>query len=173
MDPRLFREPFETILYGAYRLDHLFHPTKHAPLTWAEYFAIRFLWWYAPEALLAVAEAQMAGVPIEPKDADILRLSLLSQIVSEISLSVQFDIIEVQRDRLIRSSNGLLRWMGLNAIERQLEKPGGLAIVQQLVAAFSCPEQVRALGWMVQRAARNPNQVEIYNGLVVLLCHKR
>ena len=68
--------------------------------------------------------------------------------------------------------NEMGRW-NPDAIERQLEKPGGLAIVQQLVAAFSCPEQVRALGWMVQRAARNPNQVEIYNGLVVLLCHKR
>jgi len=103
---------------------------------------------------------------MEPQGADVVRLSLLSQIVSEISLSIQFDISEVQRDRLIRSSNGLLQWMGLNAIERQLEKPGGLPAVLRLVAPFSYPEQVRALGWMTQRAAGNRKTAEIYNGLV-------
>lgn len=171
MDPGLFRAPLETLLHRAYRLDHLFHPTKYAALTWPEYFAIRFLWLYAPDALLALAEAQVAAVPIEPQSPDVVRLSLLSQIVSEISLSVQFDIGKVQRDRLVRSSNGLLQWMGLNAIERQLEKPGGLAVVKQLVAAFSYPERVRTLGWMVHRAATSPKQAEIYNGLVVAL-HK-
>jgi hypothetical protein len=169
MDPRLFREPFETLLHRAYRPDHLFHPTKYAALTWSEYFTIKFLWWYAPDALLTIAETQMTSVSLEPQGPDAVRLSLLGQIVSEISLSVQFNIGEVQRDLLIRSSNGLLQWMGLNAIERQLEKPRGLAAVQQLIAAFSYPEQVRALGWMVNRAAGNPKTAEIYNGLVAAM----
>jgi hypothetical protein len=170
MDPRLFRESVETLLHSPYHPHHLFHPTKYAALTWPEYFTIRFLWWYAPDDLLAIAEAQIANVPLEePQGRDTVGLSLLSQIVSEISLSVQFDINEGQRDRLIHSSNGLLQWMGLNAIERQLEKPEGLAAVVQLVAAFSCPERVRALGWMVQHAAGNPNKAEIYKGLVTAL----
>jgi hypothetical protein len=36
--------------------------------------------------------------------------TLLSQIISEISLSTQFNIGAAQRDRLIRGSNGLLKW---------------------------------------------------------------
>jgi hypothetical protein len=170
MDPRLFRESVETLLHSPRHPHHLFHPTKYAALTWPEYFTIRFLWWYAPNDLLAIAEAQMPNVPLEePQGRDAVRLSLLSQIVSEISLSVQFDISEVQRNRLVRSSNGLLQWMGLNAIERQLEKPEGLAAVLQSVAAFSRPERVRALGWMVHRAARNPKTADIYKGLVAAL----
>jgi len=98
-----------------------------------------------------------------------VRMSLLSQIVGEASLSVQFDISELQRDRLIRSSNGLLRWMGLNAIERQLERPEGLAAALRLIAAFSYPERVGALGWMTLRAARNPKTAQIYGGLVAAL----
>lgn len=168
MDTRLFREAIEILLHSSYHPHHLFQATKYVALTWAEYFTIKFLWRHAPDALLVIAEAQMASVPMELQGPDAIRLSLLSQIVSEISLSVQFDISEEQRDRLVRSSNGLLQWMGLNAIERLLEKPEGLATVLQLVAA-TYPEQVRALGWMVHHAARNPEKAEIYKGLVAAL----
>jgi len=169
IDAQLFRKPVEILLDSSYHPDHLFHATKYAALTWPEYFTIKFLWWHAPDALLAIAEDQMASSPMEPQGLDAVRLSLLSQIVSEISLSMQFDISEEQRNRLVCSSNGFLQWMGLNAIERQLEMPGGLAAVLQLVAAFSYPEQVRALGWMVHRAARSPTKGEIHKGLVAAL----
>ncbi len=168
-DAWFFRQHVETLLHRAYHPYHLSHPTKYTTLTWPEYFTIRFLWWYAPDTLLTLAEDQMVNVPMEPQSSDAVRLSLLSQIVSEISLSVQFNISEGQRDRLVRSSNGLLQWMGLNAIEVQLEKPGGLAEVQQMVAAFAYPERVRALGWMVHHAAANPKKTEIYKGLVAAL----
>jgi len=169
MDARLFREPVEALLNSPYHLEHLFHPTKYAALTWSEYFTIKFLWWYAPDALLVIAETQMASVPLEPQRSDTMRLSLLSQIVSEISLSVQFGISDAQRNRLIRSVNGLLQWMGLNAIEMQLENPGGLATVLQLVATFAYPERVRTLGWMIHHVAENPKKPDIYKGLVAAL----
>lgn len=169
MDAWFFRAPVDALLHSSYRPQHWHHPTKYAVLNWAEYFAIKILWWYASDDLLGIAEVQMAEVPIEPKGRDVMRLSLLSQIVSEISLSVLFDVGEGQRNRLVRSSNGLLQWMGLNAIEQQLEKSGGLAATLQLVAAYSYPERVRALGWMVNRAAGNPEKAEIYNGLIAAL----
>jgi hypothetical protein len=163
---RFFREPVETLLHSSYRPHHLFHATKYAALTWPEYFTIKLLWWYAPDALLAIAEAQVVDVPMEPQSTDLVRLSLLSQIVSDISLSVQFGISEGQRDRLIRSGNGLLQWMGLNAIEMQLERLEGLTTVLQLMVAVTYPERVRALGWMVHHAAGNPKKTEVYKGLV-------
>lgn len=168
-DARSFREPVETLLQRSYHPHHFFHATKYAALTWPEYFTIKFLWWYAPDALLAIAEAEMVRVPMEPQGPDVVRLSLLSQIVSDISLSVQCDISEGQRDRLVRSGNGLLQWMGLNAIEMQLEKPEGLATVLKLVAALTNPERVCALGWMVHHAAGSPKKTEIYKGLVAAL----
>ena len=169
VEARFFREPIETLLHSSYDPQHLFHATKYAALTWSEYFAIKFLWRYSPDTLLAIAEAQMACVPMEPQASDAVRLSLLSQIVSEISLSVLFDISERQRDRLVRSGNGLLQWMGLNAIEMQLEKPGGLDSVLQWMVVFTYPERVRALGWMVHHAAGNSKKAEIYKDLVVAL----
>lgn len=169
MDARFFQMPVETLLQSSYHPHHSFYATKYAVLTWSEYYAIKFLWWYAPDDLLLIAEGQMASIPMESQGADTVRLSLLSQIASEISLSVQFGISAEHQDRLIRSGSGLLQWMGLNAIEMQLEKPGGLAAVLQLVAAFAYPEKVRALGWMVNHAARNSQKTDIYKGLVAAL----
>ncbi len=166
IDAKFFRESLTALLHSPYHLHHLSHPTKYTALTWPEFFAIKFLWWCAPNALLAIAEVQMAGVPDEPQGSDAMRLSLLSQIVGEISLSAQFEISEVQRSLLVRSNNGLLQWMGLNAIEIELEKPGGLAKVLNLVAGFTYPERVRTLGWMINHAAKNDKKAEIYKGLV-------
>lgn len=168
-DTRFFREPVETLLRSSYQPHHFFHATKYAALTWAEYFTIKFLWWYASDALLEIAEAQMVDAPMELQESDAVRLSLLSQIVNEIALSLQFEVSEVQQRRLVHSSSGLLQWMGLNAIEMKLEKPGGLDNVLQLVAAFPYSERVRALGWMVYHAAGNPEKDEIYKGLILAL----
>jgi hypothetical protein len=169
MDAQFFRMSLEALLQSSYRPHHLFHTTKYAALTWAEYFAVKFLWWYAPHALVSTANAQMSAVSVEPQSSETVRLSLLSQVVSEISLSMQFDISETQRECLLGSGNGLLQWIGLNATERQLEKPDGITTVLQSVAAFPYVQQIQALGWMIHRAAGNPATAEVYNGLVTAL----
>ncbi|MGU7840880.1 VPA1262 family protein [Burkholderia sp. AW33-5] len=169
VDARLFREPVKTLLRSSYNVHHLFHATKYAALTWPEYYTVKLLWWFAPDMLLTTAESEAANVPNEPQSVDAIRLSILSQIVSDISLSVQFDISKLQRDRLMSSNNGLLQWMGLNALERQLEKPGGLSAVLQSASAFAYPERVSALGWMIHRASGNAEKAEIYKGLVAAL----
>lgn len=169
VDMGFFQKPVEELLYSSYRPDLLYHPTKYTALTWAEFYAIKLLWWYAPEALLATTEVRANVVPSNSQISEARRLSLLSQIVSEISLSIQFNINERQRDQLVRSENGLLQWMGLNAIEMQLKKPEGLAIVLQLVSALDYPERVRALGWMINHAAKASRESEISKGLIAAL----
>ena len=169
VDAQLFREPIENLLHNSYHLHHFLHATKYAALTWPENFTIKFLWWFAPEKLLLIAETEADHLPLEPERPDTMRISLLSQIVSEISLSVQFDITETQLDRLNRSGKGLFQWIGLNAIEMQLGKPGGIAKVLQSLAAFTCRERVRALGWMVHHAAGNAKNADICKNLIKAL----
>ncbi len=111
----------------------------------------------------------MSVTPREPQGPDAIRLSLLSQTLSEISTSVMFNIGELQQDTLLNSTNGLLNWLGLNSLERKLEKPSGIPAVLRKLAAFSHTEQVRDLGWMVQRAAANPKAALVYEGLVASL----
>lgn len=169
MDPHIFMESLETLLHRPLHLDSLSSPTKYATLKWSEYFAIKLLWKCAPDTLLAIVETQTKDLPKEPQNSDVVRLSLLNQIVGVISMSVLFDISEGQRNLLVRNSNGLLHWMGLNAIEMHLQKPEGLATVLRLVSPFTYPEKVQALGWMIHHVAGNPAKAEIYKGLVEAL----
>lgn len=164
IDMRLFKKPIEDLFHSSYRIGQLFHPTKYAALTWSEYFAIKFLWLHAPSCVLKIFENQVASLPVNPDEKEVVRLSLLSQIVSEIALSIQFNIKEIQRDNLLRSNFGLLKWMGFSAVERQLEEPGGLGSVMLLLESVSHKERVLALGWMVNHAGSK--EIEIYKDLV-------
>lgn len=171
MDTAFFQKPIEALLHSSYRPHHFFHTTKYTAVNWPEYFAIKFLWEGSPEALLAIAESHMVNVPVEAQSPDVMPLSLLSQIVSEISLSIEFQISEAQRDRLICSKNSLLHWMGLIALERALENSGGLASALRVISTFSHSEQIQTLGWMIHRAAGNSKTPDIYKDLVAAL-HK-
>lgn len=166
-----FKESTEELLHRPYRIDSLFYPIKYKILTWSEYFAIKIMWQHAPDRLLELVEMQISLLPKEIDKSEAVRLFLLSQIVSEISFSIQFGISKIQRDLLVRSKQGLLKWMGFNAIEQLLEAPDGLSSVLSFLEIFSPQEQIQALGWMIQHAAIDSNKAEIYKSLVAAL-HK-
>jgi hypothetical protein len=161
-----FRKPIETLLTASIKPEHFFHAAKYAALRWSEFFAVQILWHHAPDALLSIAEAQAATVSEDSGQSDAVKLSLLSQIVSDIALGVQFGLTDVQRDRLIRSPNGLLKWMGLNFLESQLQKPNGVRDVVQYTASFSPRERIQVLGWMTQHSAGRQNSETVFQGLI-------
>lgn len=168
-DSRLFRKSLDELLHSPYRLDHLSHMTKFTGLAWSEFFAIKLLWLHTPEVLLQIAEAQMASLPEEPNVEEALRLSLLSQIASEIALSADFNINQMQRNSLIHSQNSLMHWIGLNVIERELGKPEGPSEALRLIASFPYPEQIDTLGWLISRAAKNREKSDVYDALLAAL----
>ncbi|MBA8863598.1 hypothetical protein FHW11_000684 [Pantoea agglomerans] len=169
VDVWFFRKPVEALLHSPYRTEHLFHSTKYAALNWSEYFAIKILWRHAPDCLLTIADAQISSLQIELEESEVMRLSLLSQIVSEVSLSIQFNISKIQRDSLVHSNQGLLKWLGFNAIERQLDTPEGLTSVLSSLETLSHQERVLALGWMINRAAIGQSKDKTYKDLVLAL----
>lgn len=169
VDVWFFRKTVEALLHSPYRTEQLFHSTKYAALTWPEYFAIKILWCHAPDCLLTLAEAQISRLQIEHEESKIMRLSLLSQIVSEVSLSIQFNISNIQRDSLIHRNQGLLKWLGFNAIERQLDIPTGLTSVLSCLETLTHQERVLALGWMINHAAKDFNKEKTYKDLVEAL----
>ena len=169
IDPQLFHTSFEVLLRSTRRLEHLYHPTKYGALTWAEFFAIRLLWWYAPSVLLRVAEAGLARTSSKLEPSKWKRLSLLSQIVSEITLSVTFDIADGQRDRLLESPNGLFRWLGFEVLVKALEEPAGLSGVLPSLSRFTDEERIQVLGSMVRRTAQRPEIPKAHESLTSAL----
>lgn len=161
-----FQESIDILLTKSYKPHHFFHPVKYAALTWPEYFAVKILWAHDPDALLSITEAQVVTVPLEGRQTEIVKLSLLSQIISEIALGVEFGLRDTQKDRLINSANGLLKWLGLNALESQLKMPEAVREVVRYVSSFSHYERVQTLGWMTNHFAGKPQGMTIFGGLV-------
>ncbi|MBC3229990.1 VPA1262 family protein [Serratia fonticola] len=169
IDVGLFHRDIDALLYSSYRPHDLCRMTKFTALSWAEYYSIKFLWWYAPELLLDIAEKQILLIQKEQQSTDVIRLSLLSQIINEISLSVLFNISTEQQDLLIRSQNGLLRWLGFNAIENQLESLDELVSVKTQINVLTITDQIKAYGWMINRAATDERKTNLYDGLLIEL----
>lgn len=142
------------------------HFVKYAVLTWPEYFAVKILWAHDPNALLLITEAQAVTIKTESSQADAVKLSLLSQIVSEIAHGAILGLRDKQKSRLICSSNGLLKWMGLNALESHLVQPDGVRDVLRGMSSFGVQEKIQALGWMTNHFAGHPEKVTIFRGLV-------
>ena len=161
-----FQAAIDTLLTKSYKPHHFYHSVKYAALTWPEYFAVKILWVHDPDVLLSLTEAQTGTVSMESRQTDAVKLSLLSQIISEISLGAEFGLSDVQRDRLICSANGLLKWLGLNALESQLKKPDGVRNVVRYTSSFNHRERVQTIGWMANHFAGQPDSATTFRGLV-------
>lgn len=162
-----FHESIDVLLTKPYNPHHFFHSVKYAALTWPEYFAINILWLHDFDALLSITEAQVATVMLEERQKkEAVKLSLLSQIVSEIAVGAEFGLQDVQMDRLIHSTNGLLKWLGLCSLESKLKNPDGVRDVVRYTSSFSHCERIQTLGWMANHFAGNPDGATIFESLV-------
>lgn len=165
----IVREPLDTLLHKSYRPDHFSHTTKYNGLGWADFFAIKLLWTYAPNKILAIATDQMKDMPAEAGSTNVQRMLVLSQIISEISQSVMFEINRDQRASLLQSENALLHWLGLNAIETGLKEPETRDSSLKLIRTSPPAAQIQTLGWMTARAARSSDKAEVYKALLEAL----
>ncbi|MGV8056861.1 MAG: VPA1262 family protein [Smithellaceae bacterium] len=161
-----FQESIEGLLTKPYKPHHFVYPVKYAALTWSEYFAINIMWSHDPDALLSITEAQVATVLLEERQREAVKLSLLSQIVSEIAVGAEFGLNDVQRDRLVRSTNGLLKWLGLNALESQLKNAEGVRDLVRYTSSFSNRERIQTIGWMTNHFAGKPDEAMTFQSLV-------
>ena len=158
-----FLEPIDVLLTKSYRPHHFYHPVKYAALTWPEYFAINILWSNAPDTLISIAETQAMSLN---ESQTSVKLSLLSQIVSEIAVRTEYGLQDKQRDRLTQSTNGLLKWLGLNGLEASIKDAEGARTVVQYTSLFSNSERIRIIGWLTGHFAGSPSNVAIFDCLV-------
>jgi hypothetical protein len=169
IDFQFFKESIDDLFHSSFRVDQLLYSTKYVALTWSEFYAIKILWGYAPDDLVTIFEEQALLLPNKPDEKDTMRLSLLSQVVSEVSISTELGINNVQLNSLVDSKNELLKWMGFNVIESQLYETGVISFLQTLISAFTSFERVRLLGWMVYRASGDSNKQKVYKDLIAAL----
>lgn len=148
VNPQLFQQNLETFLSGAYSHEHFRYRTKYQELIWADVYSIKILWQFAPEKLVKLAERHAAAL-VSNHQKDAIKLSLLSQITGEISLTIAFGIQHDQKESLLQSSNGLLRWMGLASLRESCKTELGAKIASERLSSFDQETSVRTLCWLL------------------------
>ena len=168
--PSYFKKTLKEFLQSSTQVHHFFQSTKYKILTWAEFYAIKYLWRYAPESLIALVDREVKCLAIEFQQTDTVRLSLLGQVVSEISICSEFGAIsERQQKQLLESEIVLMNWLGWNTLERQLQSPNEPELTLKGLSNFSYTEKLQFIGWAIHRSARHSNNRKLYESLIVEL----
>ncbi len=93
IEPSYFKQTLNEFIHNSIQVHHFVQSTKYKLLSWSEYYAVKYLWQFSPEPLIELVEREAKLIATEYQAEDVIRLSLLGQVVSEISLSLEFNAI--------------------------------------------------------------------------------
>ena len=166
--PNYFNQTLNEFIHSSLQIQDFVQSTKYKPLSWAEYYSVKYLWKFSPASLIALVESESKLITTEYQSEDIVRLSILGQVISEISLSSEFDTIsEEQNTALITSNIAILKWFGWNSLEQKLQSSVDLSIDK--LSDLSDSEQLLFLGWAINKNAKSSKNQQFYENLINLL----
>lgn len=119
-------------------------------VSWGDYYAIKVLWYTAPEELVRWIElgASHEWTP------DRRRQLGLKAAIEVITSAMSWTRSKEQLDALVGSSNDFLKWMGYVAFESELEiDPKAVREVHNL-PKITLEERRKLLGWLINRSGR-------------------
>lgn len=162
VSPYLFQQDLEGFLRASYSHEHFHHRIKYHALMWADVYAIRMLWSAAPEKLVRLSERYALQLDKEAHHQDAIKLSLLSQVVGEVSLSIDFGITNEQRESLLQSTNGLLKWMGLASLRALSKDLDGAQKAVDRLSLLDRQEVIRTMCWLLSGLATKSQDNECF-----------
>lgn len=170
IDPSYFQKPLKEFIHSSTQIHHFLQLTKYSILTWAEFYAVKYLWRYLPKSLLPLIERESKLLAKEYQPIDAVRLSLLAQAVSEMSLCSEFHgISDKQQEKLIESDIALMNWFGWNSLEQQLLSSPEFELAESKLSDFTYAKQIQFIGWALNRNANNPSNRQFYENLITQL----
>lgn len=153
------------IVSGSAQVGRFFHSTvKYSLLTWAEFYAIKYLWEFSPGSLIFLVEKQskFEGDSVEMECP--IKLSILSQIVGLIAESIEFNKLSAEQESsLIKSDISLMNWFGWCSIEKTLASSGGLAATEVALSNLSRIDKIRFFSWVLCINSLNPKNNFFFN----------
>ncbi|EJB5271502.1 hypothetical protein MW651_004210 [Vibrio vulnificus] len=170
IDPSCFTKSLTELIHSSTQVHHFFQSTRYTLLSWGEYFAVKYLWRYAPKSLCSLIEKEVIHLNQEYQTKHALRLSLLAQAVSEIAFSLEFNICsESQKKELLKTNVAFINWFGWNVVEQQLRSSTEFDFEASDLSSFSYLEKVRFIGWALYKNANDSTDGQFYKKLIVQL----
>jgi len=167
IDPTYFRKTLVELIQSSIWVRNFFQSTKYSALTWAEFYTIKYLWQYEPKLLIDIAERELVT---DFNSTKIVELSLLGQIVSEISLNLEFNSISNEQLQILLASKiAFLRWLGWNALEQSVISSSDLAKINKSLANFEYTEKIQFIAWILNRNHESTDFADIYKNILDVL----
>lgn len=167
IDPSYLTESLRELTKNPIQTDHFNRPSKNDILSWSDFYAIKLLWQYRPECLLLIISKQAGILKVNPESNHIVRLSLLEQVLHEISLAVNFkQVSNYQTSLLIISNTGIINWFGWVLLEQNLKSSNNFDLNSSFLSIFSYEEKIQFVGWSLNRNAESSESKLYYEKLV-------
>ncbi len=151
IDPNFLKRNISEIISSSIQVHHFFrYSTGYNLLTWAEFYAIKYLWKFSPGPLISLIERESRFLDDNVEKEHFVRLSILSQVVGLIAQSIElFQLSAEQEDSLIKSDVALIKWFGWHSIEKTLISSDKLAVTEGALSDLSRIDKVRFFSWML------------------------
>ncbi len=169
ISPSYFHQTLPELLSSSTAPHHFSLGIKQSLLTWGDYFCIQYLWAYDPISLVKIVDVQVQELSKDFIEKDSIRLSVLGQILREMSQTIELgQTNDLQLKALLHSNNEFLKWLGWCALEKQVISSCDLCIIGTLPSH----EQCLFIGWLINRNSKVEQDTELFNELVKEL-HQR
>ncbi len=170
IDPKYFKKSLTELIRSPTRPQYFIQLTRSRILSWAEFYAVKYLWRYSPSSLLGLAERETKRLADDYAQKDTVRLALLEQVISEISTCLEFQHISAARQGLlIKSELAIFNWLGWNFIESQLLSSDEYTVYEEKLSVFPEAARIQFIGWALSKNASNPNNLKLYENSLLML----
>ena len=163
ISPSYFKQTLSDLLHSSDAPHHFSQGIKQSFLAWGEYFCIQYLWAYDPASLLKVVDAQAKELDDKFNESDSIRLSVLGQVVREISLTIELrQTNDLQIAALLGSNNDFLKWFAWCELDYQIASSNDLKIINALPKNKQCI----FIGWLINRYSKTDQYENLFNKLL-------
>ena len=167
IDPSYFKKTLRELLKSSTQVHHFRQSTKYSIVTWAEFYTVKYLWLYAPELLIAITEKEVKNLTIESQSTDVVKLSLLGQIFSEVSIDLEFREISGKKQKLlIESKIPLMKWFGWKSLEQDIQSVSNSKLIVSKLSCLTYDEKIQFIGWSLNRNNKSSKNQNLSTNLV-------
>lgn len=166
ISPIYFKQTLSDLMHSSTTPHHFSRGIKHPLLTWGEYYCIKYLWAYDPLSLLNVVDAQAKELHDEFDESDKVRLSILGQVLREITFTIEIrQTNNLQLQSLLGSKNDLFIWLAWCELDYRIASSNNFDIIGLLPKNTQC----MFIGWLINRHSKNEQDENLFNKLVDVL----
>ncbi|ACH64742.1 conserved hypothetical protein (plasmid) [Aliivibrio fischeri MJ11] len=163
VSPSYFKQTLSDLLYSSTTPSNFSLGIKQSLLTWGEYFCIQYLWMCNPNELIKVVDAQVKKLNNEFNGLDSIRLSVLGQVLREISLTIEFrQTSDLQIAALLESNHDFFKWLAWYELGYRVSSSNNVDIVSKLPINKQCI----FIGWLINRYSKAERDENLFNRLI-------